>query len=228
MEETTELVYRTMLAHPSEGFDRIRELTGLAEADLRTQLNRLSELALVRPRGRRPEPHACRIAADRNEGPPGRTAGGTGRGAATAGGREVCGREDHRGILPSAGQRQRGDRKAVPPRRDPGPDPSPVRRGQGGGDGLHPRRRADGGEHGGRETPGRRTAAAGRQNAHPVPGQPPQQSPDRRLRQLAGGAGGSGPHGAVAPDPDADHGPGDGSRPRHAGRQFHGRRGPAR
>ncbi|AKN70370.1 erythropoiesis-stimulating protein [Streptomyces sp. PBH53] len=49
MEETTELVYRTMLAHPSEGFDRIRELTGLAEADLRTQLNRLSELALVRP-----------------------------------------------------------------------------------------------------------------------------------------------------------------------------------
>ncbi|MFC8920955.1 LuxR C-terminal-related transcriptional regulator [Streptomyces sp. NPDC047821] len=49
METATELVYRTMLTHPNEGFDRIRELTGLTEADLKVHLARLSELALVRP-----------------------------------------------------------------------------------------------------------------------------------------------------------------------------------
>ncbi|MFI6683211.1 LuxR C-terminal-related transcriptional regulator [Streptomyces sp. NPDC050485] len=49
MEEVTELVYRTMLAHPSEEFTRIREITGLPESELRVQLGRLSQLALVRP-----------------------------------------------------------------------------------------------------------------------------------------------------------------------------------
>lgn len=48
MEEATELVYRTMLAHPSEEFSRIREITGLPENELRAQLDRLSQLALVR------------------------------------------------------------------------------------------------------------------------------------------------------------------------------------
>ncbi|MEU2957246.1 LuxR C-terminal-related transcriptional regulator [Streptomyces xanthochromogenes] len=49
MEEDTELVYRTMLSHPDAGIDQIRELTRLPEADLKDQLARLSELALVRP-----------------------------------------------------------------------------------------------------------------------------------------------------------------------------------
>lgn len=49
MEKATELVYRTMLAHPGEGFDRIGELTGLSEDGLRAQLALLSQLALVRP-----------------------------------------------------------------------------------------------------------------------------------------------------------------------------------
>ncbi|MGW1194271.1 LuxR C-terminal-related transcriptional regulator [Streptomyces sp. NPDC002536] len=49
MEEATELVYRTLLAHPGERFDRIAELAGLAESELRARLDRLSELTLVRP-----------------------------------------------------------------------------------------------------------------------------------------------------------------------------------
>ncbi|WP_030018077.1 helix-turn-helix domain-containing protein [Streptomyces monomycini] len=53
--EAAELVYRTMLAHPSEGLDRIKELAGIPEADLRVQLARLSELALVRPVADDPE-----------------------------------------------------------------------------------------------------------------------------------------------------------------------------
>ncbi|MCL8017544.1 LuxR family transcriptional regulator [Streptomyces sp. AS02] len=42
-------VYRAMLAHPSMDFQTLRKCTGLQEEALREQLDRLSELSLVRP-----------------------------------------------------------------------------------------------------------------------------------------------------------------------------------
>ncbi|MFE4575374.1 LuxR C-terminal-related transcriptional regulator [Streptomyces chartreusis] len=44
-----ETVYRAVLAHPQTEFDELRERLGLSEAELRQALDKLSELALVRP-----------------------------------------------------------------------------------------------------------------------------------------------------------------------------------
>ncbi|AZM58176.1 MULTISPECIES: helix-turn-helix domain-containing protein [unclassified Streptomyces] len=44
-----ETVYRAVLANPQAEYDELRERLGLSEADLRQALDKLSELALVRP-----------------------------------------------------------------------------------------------------------------------------------------------------------------------------------
>lgn len=49
LDDACENVYRSLLAQPSAGFEELRRSLGVAEAELRDALDKLSELALIRP-----------------------------------------------------------------------------------------------------------------------------------------------------------------------------------
>ncbi|MCE0446866.1 hypothetical protein LT493_26475 [Streptomyces tricolor] len=94
----TDVVYREMLAHPDDGVTGLCRRTGLSESAVHTALDRLSEMALIRPAsGDAQRLHAVRphLAMEILLGP---QAGG-GRGAAAAtGGEPGRGGQTHLGI----------------------------------------------------------------------------------------------------------------------------------